>query len=284
MPVSEYLLIPVDKSSSQHAIWNTWWHDVIPKFHTDSAILANTILTLAPKHGRILEAGCGQGSWVELLRHYGYDCLGIENNPAALSAAKKFFPKANIVDGDITKTNLEPNSVDMYLSWGVFEHFRDGCQAPLAEALRVLRPGGFMLATIPNNNAWRRLVWPLTSIRNCLKAKRSVQKLFGKPPSDSVWYEYLFTETEFARILESAGFTLLYSKPLFVEHGMTGACPFLASGKNVELNRIGKLIRSILGKQAYPMFAHMNFFVAVKPFSDKKISGAAELDAAVKNA
>src|SRR5476651_1728601 len=161
MPVSEYILVPIEgrgpanAMSSEH--WDGWWEGKLPSFEYDDAILEQTISRLTPKEGKILEGGCGQGRWVELLCALGYACVGVESSEQALAAARKLFPLRSFYYGDITNLDfVADGEYDTYLSWGVFEHFPDGPSKPLREAYRILKPGGMLIATIPNYSIYRR--------------------------------------------------------------------------------------------------------------------------------
>ena len=52
---------------------------------------------------------------------------------------------------------MRTSSLGAYISLGVMEHFEDGCAAAMAEAFRVLKPGGLMFFTVPLENPFRKL-------------------------------------------------------------------------------------------------------------------------------
>jgi len=47
---------------------------------------------------------------------------------------------------------------DAVVSYGVFEHFEDGAEKALHEHLRVLKPGGNLVITLPYHNRWDRFI------------------------------------------------------------------------------------------------------------------------------
>jgi len=251
------------------ANWDNWWDGKRPLFEYDDIFLDHFICALTPVGGEILEAGCGLGRWVELLRKKGYSCTGAETSEVAITKAQHLFPKCKFLKYDIA--NLEfaaSDSIDTYLSWGVFEHFREGPAKPLSEAFRVLKPGGILIATIPNYSGYRRAIRLFTRVRDYLKSKPLIQRLAGKPPSQSVWFEYQYTSEEFMSILSTSGFLPLNTIPLFVKHGVHMASSFLGASKtSIELNYWGSLVESFVKKHYPSLFAHMNLYIVIKPYA-----------------
>jgi SAM-dependent methyltransferase len=103
--------------------------------------LLEQFLAGVSKDSRIVDLGCGEGVLVESLRQRGYDIRGID-----LCYQSDFVER-----GDITQTGLAANSVDLVLCLDVIEHlsFADQEQA-VREIRRILKPGGMLVATIPN--------------------------------------------------------------------------------------------------------------------------------------
>lgn len=275
MPASQYILAPIENSGSDlHQVspeqWDSWWDGKRPRFEYDDIILDKMICALTPPGGKVLEAGCGLGRWVNLLRKKGFCCSGVESSAVAYSAACKLYPESKFVRCDITKLEHIPsNTLDTYLSWGVFEHFRDGPAVPLREALRVLKPGGVMLATIPNYSIFRRLVRPYTKARNYLKSFSLLQKMVGKKRSNVVWFEYQYTPVEFTDCLTSVGFLPLSVIPIFHRHGIHMASRILRkSNTEMKLNFLGDILEQWSKRHSPNLFAHMNLFVAVKPMEN----------------
>ena len=272
MPVSEYILVPIETISASDRMspenWDGWWADKRPRFEYDDIVLDRLICSLTPARGDILEAGCGLGRWVELLRNKGYSCTGVETSEAAIGRALHLFPKCKFLKCDIVNLHFAPNdSIDTYLSWGVLEHFREGPEKPLAEALRALRPGGILIATIPNYSVYRRLTRPFSALRDYLKSKPLIQRIAGKPPSQSTWFEYQYTSTEFTRVLSASGFLPLNNIPLFIRHGVRMASRFFgAAPTSIALNYCGALVESLTKKHCPAFFAHMNLFIAMKAY------------------
>jgi ubiquinone/menaquinone biosynthesis C-methylase UbiE len=97
---------------------------------------------------RVLEVGCGSGSWLEMLERSGADDLAaIELEPERASRAAARFPDADIRSGDASRLPWESGSFDVVLQSTVFSSILDpGMRRAVAsEMLRVLAPGGAVL-------------------------------------------------------------------------------------------------------------------------------------------
>jgi MPBQ/MSBQ methyltransferase len=111
----------------------------------------------------ILDIGCGYGSFVLAARDAGYDAIGLEPASFERSFAREQLsverpqddPDAVYRDGDGLSLPFDDASIDLVTLWNVLEHVPDYGQL-LKEAVRVLRPGGLLLAVAPNYAAFRK--------------------------------------------------------------------------------------------------------------------------------
>ena len=109
-----------------------------------------------PRRGRILEAGCGLGRIVVALRSWGYDCVGVDSSTECIARARAMIPTLPVEYADVRKLDLPDGTLAGYISLGVIEHERSGPQEFLAEARRVLKPGGVAVISVPLANPLRR--------------------------------------------------------------------------------------------------------------------------------
>lgn len=114
-------------------------------------------LARMPRGGRILDAGCGLGEWTVMFAQQGFDAVGLDLSEPVVEKLKARFPAHQFVRGDIRQTGFEAESFDACLSWGAFEHFESGLGGCLAEARRILRPGGWLFISVPFDN-WRHIL------------------------------------------------------------------------------------------------------------------------------
>jgi ubiquinone/menaquinone biosynthesis C-methylase UbiE len=94
----------------------------------------------------VLEVGCGTGHWLELLtRAAGMKNLaGVEPSSEMLERARGAAPHARLVQARAEALPFADASFDRVLCVNAFHHFTDK-PAFIAEAKRVLRPGGGLL-------------------------------------------------------------------------------------------------------------------------------------------
>ncbi|MCB0360140.1 MAG: class I SAM-dependent methyltransferase, partial [Bdellovibrionales bacterium] len=106
---------------------------------------------LAEKKGRSLEVGCGRGSISGYFADDGWDTVLLDTSEAVLKIAESIFERAGLqaefVVGDANALAFEDNSFDVTVSIGLLEHF-ENVRVPIAEQVRVLKPGGWFLGYI----------------------------------------------------------------------------------------------------------------------------------------
>lgn len=114
-------------------------------------------LRLLRRHGlaagcRWLDLGCGPGGNLRLLQPLQPDLVvGVDLYPEALASARQKAPEASLVRADISRRlPFADAAFDVATTFNVLYHAWVASEADvLAEAKRVLRPGGLMLVTEP---------------------------------------------------------------------------------------------------------------------------------------
>lgn len=163
--------------------------------------LTDLIVAALPKTGVVLEAGCGLGQYVLLLRERGWRAVGVDWSTDALAAARRVSPVPLATMG-LTALALRTGAIAAYVSLGVVEHDPAGPDAILAEAHRVLAPGGALVISVPYVNGVRRLGAGWIRRQN-----RTLAAAGGK------FYQYAFTRAELLAALGRHGFTPLAVHP-----------------------------------------------------------------------
>jgi len=111
------------------------------------------ILKHAPRQGKVVEAGSGLGRYVFLLTRLGVDIEGVDFDGQSVRRALQWAVEhgfdVSFRTGDVTRMPYADASLSGYISLGVIEHFRQGPTRAVAEAHRVLRPGGVAIITTP---------------------------------------------------------------------------------------------------------------------------------------
>lgn len=146
----------------------------------------------------ILEAGCGMGQFVYLLHQRGKTVIGVDITEVELARSKRACPELNLQIQDVRNLAFADESVDLMVSLGVVEHFEEGPDQVLAEACRVISPGGILFITVPYTNLIRRMQEPF----------RTVLHNFYNPLSHGMtFYQYTFSRRRFLDKLRQYGFT-----------------------------------------------------------------------------
>ena len=95
----------------------------------------------------ILEVGCGGGTALKLAAERGARVAAIEAAEAFVEISRGRVPDADVRVGDLQFLPFEDESFDVVMGFNAFQYAADA-HAALAEALRVLRPGGRIAMTV----------------------------------------------------------------------------------------------------------------------------------------
>jgi SAM-dependent methyltransferase len=118
-----------------------WW------YRGRRRIIASELERLElPADARVLDAGCGSGRTMVDLRRYG-QVVGIELSEDAAEIARE-RDCGQVVIGRVEQLPWESDSFDLITCLDVIEHTPDD-GAALRELLRVCKPGGWALLTVP---------------------------------------------------------------------------------------------------------------------------------------
>jgi len=111
---------------------------------------------IAPWAGRtIVDLGCGTGYWLGRYAAEAAKVVGVEPDPALRATARASaaaLPGAEVLAGSAEHIPLRDDCADVvHARFAYF--FPPGTDAGLTEVLRVLRPGGFLVA-VDNDYRW----------------------------------------------------------------------------------------------------------------------------------
>ncbi len=135
--------------------WDKTWNRFL-KYHgmiAPSAKLVQHLFNHVPRHGVILDLGCGEGRNSLYLSQVGYSIIGVDLSFKAARVMKNnFFEeelKGLILTGDARSLPLASDSLDGILAHHLFDHLdRKSFEMAMNEAFRVLKPEGVMLLTM----------------------------------------------------------------------------------------------------------------------------------------
>ncbi len=235
--------------------------------------LTTYIEAALPPTGRVLEAGCGLGQYVILLRQRHRVVIGADWSHEALHRSRRAAPSTPLAVMDLTALAVKSGAFAAYISLGVVEHDEHGPDAIVAEAARVLAPGGRLLLSVPYWNGTRRLL-----------TRRLVREGDRIRASGGTFYQFAFRRKEVRAFVEAHGFRVIAFHPydparmwrkrftglaagLGAGAGAVSAAgaqsprPTSASARHLARTALKKILYS---DAALRLFGHMILAVAVK--------------------
>ena len=135
--------------------WEKTWNRFL-KYHgmiAPSAKLVQHLFNHVPRHGVILDLGCGEGRNSLYLSQVGFSIIGIDLSFKASRVMKNnFFEeelKGLVLTGDARSLPIASDSLDGIIAHHLFDHLDQRSFATAVdEAFRVLKPEGVMLLTM----------------------------------------------------------------------------------------------------------------------------------------
>ena len=116
----------------------------------------STVMWLPAKlRGRLLDVGCGSGTFLGHMQYFGWEVHGVEPDPKAASIAREALFSDNIHTGSLEEIDLEEKSFDVVTMSHVIEHLLEPVKI-LQTCYRLLKPGGLLVLTTPNSSSLGR--------------------------------------------------------------------------------------------------------------------------------
>lgn len=162
---------------------------------------------------KLLDIGSAKGVFLDIAQKSGWEATGVDPAENDSSYARQAFG-LNVITGTLEEAGLPDNCFDVATMWDVIEHLKDPA-GTIAEAFRVLRPGGLICVLTPNHDSL------ITDVAR-LAYKITVQRL----PLERLLYPpvhlYYFTPRTLSDLLCRAGFEVkrIGSAPLHAEKCM----------------------------------------------------------------
>jgi methionine biosynthesis protein MetW len=212
-----------------------------------AADLHGLLARYASPDSACLDVGCGDGRAAGLwLDEHAGTYVGVDVAETAVAAARTLGLDARVVE-DASSLPFPDASFDLAVASEVLEHLFDPSFAA-AEIRRVLRPGGVLVATVPNVAYWRRRLDLLVFGRwHPLGDELSVERPWRDP------HLRFFTLDALVRLFESERLEV-------VEYGAYGGALLrdvpvarrLSSGTSSRVYRLAEgLLPSLLGFRLY---------------------------------
>ncbi len=172
------------------------------------------------KRGKLLEAGCALGFFLEEAKKSGFEVWGVEIMDFAVDYCRKRGLK-QISKGSLEENKFPDSSFDVVAALQLLEHIWDP-GAFLQEAKRVLKPNGILVIFVPDRKSitarlmgkhWfgyyhyqHLFVFDKKTLRNYLD--KTGFKILGVGSEGPAWF---FTKTPFERV------RFYYSNPILIK-------------------------------------------------------------------
>jgi SAM-dependent methyltransferase len=151
---------------------NIWAHtetyELLNRAADPDGLVWAALADVAPwTDGSVVDVGCGSGFHLPAYASLAASVVGVEPHSGLAALARRRvagLPNATVYGGEAAELPLPARSVDsVHARWAYF--FGPGCEPGIAEAFRVLRPGGSLAiidvdAAGPGYGSWFREAWP----------------------------------------------------------------------------------------------------------------------------
>ena len=121
-----------------------------------------------------IDIGCGVGSNLNVLSLKGIHTIGLDHSLYALSLVKRRL-ELPLINGDLNKLPLRPNSIGLIVAMDVLEHLDNDANG-ISELYRVLKKGGNLILTVP---AFKSL-WGIQDVVTGHKRRYSKKEILTK--------------------------------------------------------------------------------------------------------
>jgi SAM-dependent methyltransferase len=242
--VQRSVLTPIDHYTSAH------W----PESLLEAQMVAIDLLRPAlQKHdGRALDLRCGDGLFlaeldrIAALTARGWELHGVDYSPAVLADARRWaytFEQCNLEEG----APYPDDTFDIVTAGQVIEHVYDPDHL-LREVRRILRPGGHVLLTTPNLQAWSNRAQFAAGIQPVFYETSTKSSHVGAGPltrmkrsPDPVGHVRVFNRRALLDLLASEGF-----RPVELRGARFERIPGLAARLDRLFNRFPSLASNLV--------------------------------------
>lgn len=146
---------------------------------------------------------CGYGFFLKLAQEVGWESIGVDVDPQAVTYAKHRL-HVNALEGDLREFRFPAGSFDLVTAWNALDFVPDPLDL-LKEVHRVLKPGGHIFIRTPN------ATWQLLNFRlACLLRRPGWSGVFNdRPCATFVFHLTSFSRSTLRLVIERAGFVAL---------------------------------------------------------------------------
>jgi SAM-dependent methyltransferase len=180
--------------------YDEFWSRGPERRYTPDQALSSLIFDHLGRGTRCLDVGCGTGnSYAMEMRRRGASYVGVDVSAEAVGVARAAGLDARVIV-DAGELPFEDESFELAICVEVFEHLFAPHRAA-SEILRVLKPGGRLVASTPNVAYWRLRANLLFGLWNPVGDELAIEQPWRDP------HIRFFTPKTLGRMLSMAGFS-----------------------------------------------------------------------------
>ncbi len=161
-----------------------------------------------PSRGRLVDVGCGYGSFLLLAKQSGWQACGVDISEHAASVASE-KSGAEVIAGTLEGAGFGDATFDAVAFNDSLEHFADP-DTQLEQVSRILKPDGALFLNTPNQDSLLRVVADAIYRLSLGKITYPVRKLYHE------FHLYYYSEDTLRRLLDKHGLEIieLMRKPI----------------------------------------------------------------------
>jgi ubiquinone/menaquinone biosynthesis C-methylase UbiE len=183
--MKDYLKKTVETYNKIAKIYSDYTFNLISQYHL------NEFISLLPKKGKILDAGCGSGRDVAYLSEDGFDAIGIDISEGLLKEARKRV-KGKFKKMDITEMKFKDEEFDGIWSCATLYHLKkEDVSKILKDFNKILKKKGVLFINVKEGEG----------------SEVVKKKEYGDLPRYIVYYSL----AEILNLVEEAGFKVINS-------------------------------------------------------------------------
>ncbi|MBU0636246.1 class I SAM-dependent methyltransferase [Candidatus Micrarchaeota archaeon] len=210
------------------------------------------------KPGKLLDVGCGSGTFLEAMHQKGWLCNGTEFSDSAKRFLNPLQKKGiDIQYGQLLDLHFSQAPFDLITFWHVLEHLAEP-QREIAFACKLLKKGGILFMAVPNIDSISFSIWKCNWFH--LDLPRHLTH---------------FSPKNLSRILDQNGFEVIRISHFALEYNPYGILQSIYNSLGFEFNLLtnkikaqkssqtaGKSIQLVLIALLLPFLLPLSFFLA----------------------
>ncbi len=198
--------------------------------------------------GKILDIGCGEGTFLLAMNKLGWRCFGTEFSKSSEEFSGRLKEKGVSVHyGELTKAGFDLNSFDLITLWQVAEHLEDPKEY-VKFAHNLLKKNGLIFISVPNIGGLSFALWKCKWLH-----------------LDLPRHLFHFNPKSISFLLENNGFEILHINHHSFEFNPFGVLQSLYNSFGFEFNFLYKTLKHKARKKGFTAYAALLVTIITLP-------------------